>query len=119
LPPDPPHQTRRSHYDDLWGGSGKDEIVGYSGADELGGYAGDDDLAGSNGVDVLAGGAGDDVLAGGGGSDMASYLDAPSSLDVDLAVTGSQSTTAPRVAWGCGARSSAARTSRWQAAGDA
>ena len=69
--------------DALWGGSGIDEIYGYGGNDTVRGYVGDDELIG---------GPGDDAVAGGAGRDYAPYLDAPSSVDVDLAIPGPQNT---------------------------
>ena len=59
----------------------------------LDGGAGDDQLTGGSGADTLTGNLGDDTLNGGGGSnDTASYAEAASSVDVDLATAGSQNT---------------------------
>lgn len=49
------------------------------------GVDGDDELVGSGFDDILAGGAGADTLLGGNGFDFASYEDASSGVQVDLA----------------------------------
>ena len=44
--------------------------------------------------DYIKGGPGNDTVTGGGGYDIASYLEAPSGVSVDLSVTGPQDTHA-------------------------
>jgi VCBS repeat-containing protein len=61
-----------------------DTINGNAGDDVLIGKGGNDLLNGGDGNDLLAGGAGNDALSGGNGSDTAVYIDASSSVTVNL-----------------------------------
>jgi len=80
------------------GGAGTDTlatfetVIGSSYDDVLSGAAGTNILTGGSGNDLLAGGAGNDTIDGGAGSDTASYADAASFVQVNLATSGAQST---------------------------
>lgn len=69
-----------------------DAIRGLESNDTLYGNGGNDFLYGNDGNDRLLGGDGSDLLDGGSGSDTTSYLDAPSSVTVNLGITGPQQT---------------------------
>jgi Ca2+-binding RTX toxin-like protein len=69
----------------LTGGSGNDTLKGAGGNDVLKGGTGNDRLEGGDGHDLLLGGAGKDVLAGGKGRDTASYQDAKTGVNANLA----------------------------------
>ncbi len=62
-----------------------DYIDGSDGPDSLSGGAGNDTLLGGLGNDTLVGGAGRDSLDGGAGIDTASYVDAASGINANLA----------------------------------
>ena len=70
--------------DSITGNQGKNALQGGGGNDMLSGLAGNDTLDGGAGDDTLDGGAGADTFIGGGGRDTASYVDATSSVTVDL-----------------------------------
>lgn len=75
-----------SKHDDVLTGDGHDNVLsGGAGKDELHGGAGHDTLEGGQGNDLLHGGAGDDRLVGGKGIDTATYHDAATGVDVNLA----------------------------------
>jgi Ca2+-binding RTX toxin-like protein len=69
---------------DKSGTIGNDVIKGGGGNDNLFGLSGNDLLFGGDGHDMLTGGAGADGLDGGSLSDIASYLDSPAGVVVDL-----------------------------------
>ena len=64
--------------------AGDNTLEGTRGADQLTGGSGNDTLIGDEGDDVFSGGAGNDIFDGGPGNDIASYVDAPSAVVVDL-----------------------------------
>jgi serralysin len=68
----------------LDGGDGDDSLSGGAGHDTLLGGAGLDALDGGEGFDFLDGGEGRDTLEGGPGFDIATYVDAPAGVVVDL-----------------------------------
>ena len=70
--------------DELDGGNGRDLLLGGRGDDSLLGGNGNDDLRGGPGVDFLEGGAGSDRLDGGAGDDLATYVESPEGVVVDL-----------------------------------
>ena len=74
------------------GNDGNDVIEGGDGADFLLGGENDDTLRGFGGGDDLTGDSGTNQLVGGPGDDLADYLGAPLGVNVDLSVTGPQST---------------------------
>lgn len=70
----------------LQGDSGRDHLYGNGSIDSLLGGAGHDFLDGGRSSDILQGGSGRDRLDGGRGrADIASYTDATSGVDADLA----------------------------------
>lgn len=80
--------------ENLTTGSGNDTLYGSAINNVLTGNAGHDRLFGFDGNDTLLGGAGDDTLEGGSGVDTTSYADLASAVNVNLAITTSQSTGA-------------------------
>lgn len=79
--------TGTSSMNILDGGDGNDNLNGDAGRDELKGGDGDDVLSGGTEDDTLIGGQGGDILIGGSGFDYASYTDASTGVNVDLADT--------------------------------
>jgi Ca2+-binding RTX toxin-like protein len=71
--------------DKLNGGGGTDTLLGGGGADTLLGEGGNDTLNGGGGNDLLNGGRGGDRLIGGKGTDTASYANAKTKVQADLA----------------------------------
>lgn len=74
-----------SGLDALFGGTENDSLDGGGDADTVQGGAGNDTLIGGDGNDVLDGGAGTDALFGGTGRDTASYANALSGVQANLA----------------------------------
>ncbi len=74
-----------SYRDHLFGDDAVNVLDGFDGDDYLAGHGGDDTLIGGNGDDTLLGGTGMDKLYGGRGSDTASYADATSGVEINLA----------------------------------
>jgi hypothetical protein len=68
-------------------------LTGNSGDNRLSGGNGNDALLGAFGDDTLDGGAGADTLNGGSGADTASYASSKAGVQVDLNVTGPQTST--------------------------
>jgi Ca2+-binding RTX toxin-like protein len=71
--------------DRLDGGAGNDRLLGNEGDDTLIGGSGDDELLGEAGDDLLFGDPGVDRLDGGAGVDTATYVNAATGVNVDLA----------------------------------
>ncbi len=67
------------------GSTGADELAGGEGNDLLDGRTGNDRLFGGKGDDTLVGGLGNDFLDGGSGLDTVEFVDADSSIIIDLA----------------------------------
>jgi Ca2+-binding RTX toxin-like protein len=74
--------------DTLGGDAAANRLDGGDGNDSLAGRDGADSLYGGAGNDTLTGGAGVDILDGGTGRDRASYREASSGVQIDLADPG-------------------------------
>jgi Ca2+-binding RTX toxin-like protein len=75
---------RLTNIENLTGSSQNDTLTGNSGANVLNGGLGDD---------TLIGGAGADQLIGGGGTDTASYASSGAAVQVNLTLSGAQTST--------------------------
>ena len=79
--------TGTSMNDLLRGTPYADQILGLGGDDVLSGWGGDDDLQGGAGNDRLIGGPGADTMNGGPGMDIASYINSPRGVHVDMSTS--------------------------------